>query len=282
MKTKPAAQAIVVSDPHCASTLGLCPPEGHKLDDGGTYEPSALQRKVWRIWDEQFWGNWVERVTKGEPWDMIVNGDTIDGDHHQTTTTISRNLDTQRRAAVDVLKPRVEACRASGGRFYLIRGTEAHVGKSAQDEEAIAKELGAVPDEVGNHSRWELWKRIGGALCHFSHHIGTTGSQAYESTALMKEMVEAFVEAGRWGDEPPQAVIRSHRHRCMMITIPTDKGYGIVAVTPGWQLKTPYTFKIAGARVGQPQFGGILVRAGDEELHTRMFVRRIERPKEEA
>jgi hypothetical protein len=63
--------------------------------------------------------------------------------------------------------------------------------------------------------------------------------------------------------------------------MPTNDGYGIVCVTPGWQLKTPFTFKIPGARVGQPQFGGLVIRAGDEELHTRFFVKRIERPKEE-
>ena len=90
-----------------------------------------------------------------------------------------------------------------------------------------------------------------------------------------------FVESGRWGDRQVQAIVRSHRHRCMGLTIPTQYGYGIVLVTGAWQLKTPYTYKLAGARVGQPQFGGALIRAGDEELHYRFFIDRIERPKEE-
>ena len=280
-KPKKPNNIIVVSDTHCASTLGLCHPDGHKLDDGGWYKPSNLQRKVWTIWEEEFWNDWVPKVTKREPFDLVVNGDAIDGDHHNTTTIISRNLHDQHRAAVECLGPAVRLCLASGGRYYHVRGTEAHVGQSAQEEERLAQALGAVPDEEGNYSRWDIWKRVGGALCHFTHHIGTTGSQAYESTALMKEMVESFVEAGRWRDEPPQVVVRSHRHRCLTISMPTSDGYGIVAVTPGWQLKTPYTFKIPGARVGQPQFGGLLIRAGDEEAHVRFFVRRIERPKED-
>lgn len=279
MKKEPT-QAIVVSDTHCASTLGLCPPQGHKLDDGGWYKPSKLQIKVWRIWEE-LWNEWVPKVTKGEPYDLIINGDAIDGDHHSTTTIISRNLHDQFKAAKDCLGPMVERAIRSGGRLYHVRGTEAHVGQSAQEEERLAQALGAVPDEEGNHSRWELWKRIGGALCHVSHHIGTSGSQAYESSALMREMAESFVEAGRWGDEPAQVVVRGHRHRCMSITIPTDKGYGIVLVTPGWQLKTPYTHRIVQGRVGQPQFGAALIRVGDEELHHRFFVRRIERSREE-
>ena len=282
MKPKEAKQAIVVSDTHCASTLGLCSPNGHKLDDGGMYKPSRLQKKVWSIWEDEFWNGWVPKVTKGEPYDLIVNGDAMDGDHHSTSTIISRNLHDQFKAAKDCLAPSVARCLASGGRYYHIRGTEAHVGQSAQEEERLAEALGAVQDEEGNFSRWDLWKRVGGALCHFSHHIGSSGSQAYESSALMRELVEAFVESGRWGDEPPQVVVRSHRHRCMSITIPTDKGLGIAAVTPAWQLRTPYTHRLTQGRVGMPMFGGLLIRAGDEETHVRMFVRRIERSKEVA
>jgi len=279
VKHKPAQQCIVVSDLHCGSTLGLCPPEGHTLDDGGCYKPSVLQKNIWGIWEE-FWGEWVPRVTKKEPWDLVVNGDAIDGDHHRTPTIISTNLHDQFRAAKQCLAPVVKMCKDSGGKYHHVRGTEAHVGQSAQEEERLAEALGAEQDEGGSYSQWELWKRVGGSLVHLTHHVGTTGSQAYESTALMKELVEAFVEAGRWGDEPPQIVVRSHRHRCMSITIPTDRGYGIVAVTPAFQGKTPYTFKIPGARVGQPQMGGLIIRAGDEEVHARFFVRRISRPKE--
>ena len=39
----------VVSDLHCGSTLGLCPPEGVQLDDGGQYLPSAAQKALWDV-----------------------------------------------------------------------------------------------------------------------------------------------------------------------------------------------------------------------------------------
>ena len=175
----------------------------------------------------------------------------------------------------------VERCE---GRYSHVRGTEAHVGQSGAEEERLAQRLGAIPNEQGQHARWELWKRLGGALIHFSHHIGTTGSSAYESTAVYKEMVEAFVEAGRWGDEPPQVVGRSHRHRCLETRIPTKDGYGISVVTPAWQLKTPFAHRGAGARQARPprpRIGGGLIRHGDEELPTRFKVWRIERPREE-
>lgn len=274
---------IVVSDTHCGCRLGLCPPEGVALDDGGRYEPSSAQQKVWSIWRD-LWDEWVPRVTKGEPYDVVMNGDALDGVHHGAVTQVSQNLADQATIAIACLGEVAQCAHKSGGRYWHIRGTEAHVGKSAQEEERLAQALGAVPNEAGQHARWELWKRIGpgsGHLCHLLHHIGVTGSAAYESTAVHKELTEAFVEAGRWGDEPPQVIVRSHRHRHYEIRIPIGAGYGISTVTPGWQLKTPFTYRIPGARVAQPQFGAVLIRAGDEELHSRSFVRRIERPKEE-
>lgn len=287
-RAKNPTNIIVVSDTHCGCGLGLCPPEGVQRDEGQPLTPSPLQIKMWSIWEE-FWGEWVPRVTRGEPWDLVMNGDAIDGVHHNSTTQMSHNLGDQQKIAIACLKPRIAACLKSGGRYYHVRGTEAHVGQSGESEERLAKSLGAVPNEVGQHARWELWKRIGnfpsrhstGHLCHFLHHIGTTGSSAYESTAVYKEMIESFVEAGRWEDDPPQVIVRSHRHRHFETRIATRRGYGIATVTPAWQLKTPFTWKIPGARLSQPQFGGILIRAGDEELHTRFFVHRLERPKED-
>lgn len=267
---------VVISDPHCGCRLGLCPPEGIELDDGGHYKPSALQLKVWAHWRE-FWDEWVPQVTHGEPFALVLNGDAVEGVHHGSVTQISHNLTDQARLAEAVLGP---VARAARGGYYHVRGTEAHVGASAQNEERLAASLGAIPNDVGQHAHWDLWKRLGSGLIHFNHHIGTTGSSAYEATAVGKELVEAFVEAGRWGDEVPQVVVRSHRHRYMEVRMATDKGYGISLVTPGWQLKTPFAHKIPGARVSQPQIGGVIVRVGDEELHTRAFVRRIERPRE--
>ena len=152
-------QVVVVSDIHCGCRLGLCPKDGVTLDDGGTYIPSRIQKKVWGMWEE-FWGDWVPHVTKGEPYDVVFNGDAIDGVHHGSVTQVSHNITDQVSIAVECLRPVAEKAE----RFYMVRGTEAHVGKSAQAEEGLARALGAVPNEDGQHNRWELWLRVGGHL----------------------------------------------------------------------------------------------------------------------
>lgn len=271
-------QVVVVSDLHAGCQFALCPPSGARLDSGSLYVPRGPQAALWPIWEEAW--RWVEQVAEGQPYDLVMNGDCLDGVHHGSTTQISHNVADQRRLAIEILRPRVEAA----ARYFHIRGTEAHVGKSAEDEETVARELGAVPNEEGQRARYDLWLRMGharGPLVHFLHHIGTTGSAAYEATAPHKELVESYAEAGRWGDEPPRAIVRSHRHRALRIHLPVDDGEALAVVTPAWQLKTPFAWKIPGARLAQPQIGLVVLKFGEEAgLYARSFTRRMERSKE--
>lgn len=258
-RKKPITNVVVVSDIHAGCQLALCPPEGVTLDEGGTYLQSPFQRKMWKMWRE-FWDKSVPAYTHGEPYAVVFNGDAIDGVHHNSTTQVSHNMTDQVRIARQILRPVVDACE---GRYYHIRGTEAHVGKSAQYEETLAEQLGAIPDGH-QHARNELWLELGGGLIHFLHHIGSTGSLAYETTALMKELSEAFTEAGRWGRRPPDMIVRSHRHRYSEISVPTLNGKARVVVTPAWQGKTPFVWKIPGARQTTPMFGGLVIRWAEE------------------
>ena len=83
-KTKPRS-LVVVSDTHSGCRVGLIHPDGIRLDGGGRYLPSAMQLKMWALWRE-FWDEWVPEVTRGEPYDIVHNGDVIDGVHHNATT----------------------------------------------------------------------------------------------------------------------------------------------------------------------------------------------------
>jgi hypothetical protein len=247
---------VCISDTHFASSVALS--NGHDLDDGGRYVPSKLQKKLWHLW-EDFWA-WTYAHLKKEPFILVHNGDVIDGVHHRITALSTHNLTTQSRVAIEALEPHVARAAA----YYQIRGTEAHVGQSAQEEEAIACALGAVRDpETGCYSRWELYMKFCGELIHFAHHIGTTSSTAYESSAPMREIVAAFVESGQWGMRPPSLIVRSHRHRFIKVEPPNC----CIVVTPAWQAKTPLVYRID--RMRGPMFGGILIRGGEEGVEVK-------------
>lgn len=274
----PINNIVVVSDTHCGCQYGLCPPRARK-DGGGYYETSFFQRKVWDKWME-FWNKFVPEVTNGEDYVIVHNGDVIDGVHHNASTQISHNLKDQENIAIQVLEPLVSDSKCKA--YYQIRGTEVHSGKSGDSEERIAEILKAVKDEYGNYSRYELWLKSIGGLGHFTHHIGTTNSAAYESTAVHKELVEAYNEAGRYNDKPPDYIVRSHRHRAYEIKVPSDNGFSHAIVTPGWQLKTPFVYRGTLGRTGTPQIGGIVIRHREDiPIYTRAKIWRMDRPKEE-
>lgn len=256
---------VVVSDIHAGCQLGLCPPSV-TLDEGGEYRQSPLQQKLWGMWLE-FWEQVVPEYTHGEPYAVVFNGDAIDGVHHNSVTQITHNLKDQAGIAYLILKPVVDLCE---GRYYHVRGTEAHVGKSASAEEGLAKALKAIPD-AHQSARNDLWLKIGDGLVHFLHHIGSTGSLAYETTAVMKELTESYVEAARWGRRPPDMIVRSHRHRYVELAIPTSHGKARAVVTPAWQGKTPFAWKIPGARLSTPMFGGVVIRWAEDSQ--TLFIR---------
>lgn len=274
---------IVVSDTHCGCRLGLCGPDGVSLDNGGRYMPSVFQKKMWSLW-RQFWDDWVPEVTRGEPYDLVHNGDAIDGVHHNSTTQISHDIQDQINIGYEVMAPEVAKVKKKGGTYYHIRGTEAHVGQSGVYEEMLAQRLGAKPNSLGQYARFDLWKRVGkdsrrvhAPLVHLLHHIGTTSSAAHEASAVNAELTASYVEAARWRREPPDYVVRSHRHRSIAVDLNSAKGYAAGIVTPAWQGKTPFVWKVPGARISEPQIGGIMIRQGDEEHYYRRWVQTFER-----
>ncbi len=277
---KNITNVIVISDLHAGCRLGLCPGIV-SLDDGGEYRSSTIQAKVYDMWRE-FWDEWVPMVCREEPFAVVCNGDALDGVHHGAVTQISQNLVDQKRIAYNLLKPVVEACE---GRYFHIRGSEAHTGKSGMMEEELAEQLGAIPDSDGKFARWELYLKVGEALAHITHHIGTCGSLAYETSAVQKELEQCFVSAARWGQDPVNVVVRSHRHRNIETRIRARIGgrdtFATAFVTAGWQLKTPFVYKIAGGRVTLPQIGGSLIRYGNEDVFSRHQVWTVDRPKVE-
>jgi len=279
-RKRPINNIVVISDTHSGCGLALCPPVT-QLDTAGEYHASPLQRSLFAWWQE-FWHEWVSRETENEPYGIVINGDTLDGRHHSSVTQISQNLDDQRIIARAVLQPIVATCE---GDLYMIRGTEAHVGPSGENEETLAHELGATPNELGHYARFDLWLEVGPrhALCHFAHHIGTTGRTHYESSALMAELGEIYANAARWSRRPPDVVVRSHRHRHLEVRAPTARGYGVVFTTAGWQLKTPFAYRIPGGRVTEPQIGGSLIRydTKKQELQTKHFIKELDRSKTE-
>ena len=260
---------IAISDTHVGSNFGLCPPPGYTLPDGNVYGQNKFQQSSW-VWWEHFWGEFVPSVVKRRPKLKTIlvvhNGDVVDGVHHKTTAIMSTSWAAQETAAIQTLK----TINQYDG-LYMVRGTEAHSDIGAQSEERIAKALGAIPNEIGEYSSYQWWLDVDGVVFQFAHHIGTTSSAAYETSAPMRELVSGLVEAAQWGQKLPQVIVRSHRHRFTPVSIPSLHGRINCVITPGWQLRTPFIERID--RMRMPHIGGVvfLVEDGTCEIREKIY-----------
>jgi hypothetical protein len=263
-----AEAGIVVSDLHIASTAGLCPPWGIRVDGGGTYMPNKYQGATWVCW-KNFWEKHVPRACEGlRPKFVVLNGDIFEGLHHNQTGVVTTTWEEMKRAALTILGPIREIC----DRLYIVRGTEAHAGRMGEAEEGLGVLLGAEENDIGERSSWQLWGKLDNVLCHFAHHISTTSSAAYETSAPMRELTAALVEAAQWDQPMPHLFVRSHRHRFGLVPIPSATGDRIqIVVTPGWQLKTPHVERIDRMRL--PHIGGVvlLAEAGSCQVRERLY-----------
>lgn len=248
-------RCLVLGDIHCGSVVAPWP-TGVSFPDGGAYKPSKYQR-----WLNKCWDHLLEDV-KGQSIDsVVVMGDALDGDNPRSSLVTDR-ADCQIAAAVELLTP----IREQTDNFYMIAGTTYHVGKGAQYETSIARELDAVVHPETKHPVWPfLLKDLGGVVTHFAHHIGTVRNNRYEPAALWGALINITSEyAYAYGRIAPriECIVRAHRHRMIHV----EKGHLNAVAVCGWQLHTDFSLKVAGESV--PEIGYAWLEV-DDKLRVR-------------
>lgn len=261
-KRKRPVLISVTSDQHGGSTVAACPPKV-SLDDGGAYEASKAQR-----WLFQCWENFHDRVAetrKKLDADLycVFNGDMTDGDHHGTTQILSGNP-TAQAAVVNALM--AVPLSLSPDRLFFVRGTEAHVGKSACFEERIADGLRrdkrpvAGDPDTGNASHWHLRMDVLDKRLDFAHH-GRLGQRPWtKGNIVLNQAAEIFYEHAARGERHPDVAVRSHMHRYFDTyhAHPTR-----VIQTAAWQLATAFIHRIAPGSLAD--IGGVLLAVREDQ-----------------
>jgi hypothetical protein len=280
--TKRPVVVAIVSDLHAGSTVALCPPE-IALDDGGSYVASKAQQWVWAHWLDYWRIVQSERERLGAELLVVVNGDATDGDHHGTTQILSGNPTAQAAALNAIIDiPR----KLKPDRWLFVRGTEAHVGKSAAFEERVA--LGLMKDgqpvipceETGTASHWHARLDVHGVRLDFAHH-GRVGQRPWTKPNVTLNMAaEIFYEHSRHGIPHPHLAVRSHMHQY----VDTHHAHPVRAIqTPAWQLPTAFIHRIAPGALAD--IGGIVLTiapgedAPEERYSLRPIIKRPAPPK---
>jgi hypothetical protein len=218
---------------HINSTVAICPPVV-QLDDGGSYTSSRTQRWLWKCWLD-FWAR-VQEDAGGYRKILVINGDLGELDtKRRSVQIITANKSTILNTVRDVLQP------ASWDALYIVRGTRAHVGKSAWLEEEIGKDLMAQPSDKDIASWWQIRASVEGVRFDISHHASmgrlpwnrTNSAVKMASETIWNYMVERRAE-------PPNIVIRSHNHIYVDAAVNGTHSY----FTPAWTASTEFAYRI--------------------------------------
>ena len=240
----------VVSDLHVGSTVAICPPGGIALEDGGRYQPNVAQ--VW-IWDQWLRYRDILAGYRKAGWKVVllVNGEFVDGLHHESTQLATNSPEIMAAAAIEVMMPLVNASDV----LYATRGTEAHSGKGAASDFAIARELGAVIDPDSGQCAAYQWKiDVGGVIVDAAHHVSGGTRMTTRGNNIRAEMQDAILAGCA-----PDIMIRSHVHNY------ADTGRMFwpkqACVTPAWQLKSAFAHRVT--RLPAREVGGVVFEIED-------------------
>ena len=249
---------ICIADTHINSTVGLSAPEITD-DDGDIYRQSLIQEWLWHNFNKCI--SDIKRLTKGYRRNIILNGDIVDLDaKHRSNQMVSRNPATVMELADLTLEPVLDIA----DRLFVVRGTEAHVGRSGWIEESLAQRYGAVPDkDLGNSSWWHLRAMFSGVRFDIAHHTSMGTLEWTYPNMIFRLVQQTRLRYMNWGEQPPDVVVRAHRH------VHVDTGLTLSTrgvCLPCWQYATSYLYRI-NQENSKPSIGAcvFLCKNGEHE-----------------
>lgn len=257
------AALICFSDTHQNHVYGLGQPVVRKAD-GDEVRANPIRRELWGLWG-QFWDE-AFKLTDGLPRVAVGVGDLVESDAkvRSPQDLVSLNPEDVFTQVTETLDPLYSECE----RVLTIRGTEAHTGRGAWQEERIAANYThSIKDEKHNNaSWWHFYGMFGGVYFDIAHHASMGSIKrnlAGAAGRLAYDVREAYVMD--WGARPPDLVLRAHNHRFADsgLTFPTR------AVMMGcFQFKSTFVHRINRA-YEMPNLGGLVIICdrGKYELH---------------
>lgn len=246
---------VATGDVHAGSTIAPLPREGIDLDDGQRLLPSRLQAHLCDFWDEAWDYVFEMRRELDCPAHLLLNGDLVDGWHHQTHQTVSVQNSPMARIFMHMWD------RGPGNIGWdsvrITRGTESHVGKGGEREEGIARVLSTdrgepIVCDPSTGTRTSYWHRfeIDGVRIDARHH-GRAGMRSHTKDAYVRTYAQdIWLSHVRDGERPPDLAIRSHLHQFgdsgVMHKMPTR-----LVMLPAWQHLTSFGHRITIEELGE-------------------------------
>lgn len=247
------------ADTHCGSSLGLMQPGGFNLHDGGTYQASYLQRKIWDVWDES-WQK-IAKARKGRKLIVVHDGDATEGLHHGTTQLVSSRVDEHEQIHIDAMDHALKTAKFDankGDKLYYVAGTEEHAGKGSEYEETIANDMDAIGPSKNRHT-WDVIKKsVNGVTVDISHHGGKVGRNVLtRENGLFQTIKNIYFECIDQKLPVPRYWIRAHYHQFVHAIYYGREATIEGIMLPSLQYKTGFVYKTKGDTYLLPDVGMI-------------------------
>lgn len=261
IKTK-SKLVLQLSDLHVGSTVGLWP-ENFIANEGFPVGQTHFQKWLWKCWTDM--QGWAGKVIGKDPFDLVLNGDLVEGIHHKSLQVMSPDVGDQSAAVLQVLGWLADKASA----VHLVKGTECH---TRNDEVRLGHHLGASRDPSTGQHAWDVLDLdVHGTLFNFAHHISATARPYLEASAHSIALGALTQSRARTGKRVPMVMCRAHRHRHGV----WNDGNQMSAICGAWQGLTRHGYKVVPDAVPQPSaiiFDMRTIDRGDLPLvHQRVY-----------
>ena len=261
---------VWAGDIHCNSTVAVAPPES-EVNDEVTVTQSKAQKALWDAWKDA----WAQIKSKKRNVVLVLGGEICDIDaKKRSDQMITQNPDKAQGNAMTLLGPALEVAT----RIIILRGTEAHSGKSAWTDEGIAKAIHKECNNVYRNGKqfswWECEVYIGGRFFNLAHHTVMGRVPRSERDAANHLSADLMMSYGRSKRKLPDYAMRGHVHRV------SESGMNFPVrsiVCPCWQLQTTHIHRL-GEGSKDPEIGLITVDPAKNEVEWIRYEPKREEP----
>lgn len=246
-----------IADLHSGSSTALFPPDIRYFKHGN-HTPSAMQKDMFEHW--MACAKELKDARRGKKLIVVIDGDAVDGNHHGTPQLVTMLPNEQIDLHIELMKAfLIEAGFKYGAdELYYVTGTETHVDET---EDEIGRRMQAIPNGRV-HAHDELKIEVNEQRLWFTHQGPGTGRGANQGNALRNWLRDLFEECKQENLTPPDVVVTGHVHKPYYSAHVgrIDGDYHTVhgMITPSWQGKTRYGYKVAALqtnKIGMQWFG---------------------------
>jgi len=235
-----------ISDLHCGGTTSIFPDYKMVFTLNGkeayNHTPTKEQVKMFAHLKDSCFA--LRPKLKGKQLAVRINGDVIEGYHHNTVEVITPTPTHHIEIFKDVCDTMLDALGFSvknGDTLTFISGTEAH---TSWYDDKISSEY----DHLGSEFYDELKTKAHGKNLWFTHHGSSGGDGQNEGDGYRNWLKRIYYNCIKEKTTPPDVLVSSHFHKSIPQVYVQDWHYLYGFLLPSYQMKTRYALRATHSR----------------------------------